>query len=117
MYNTAAYTGTRKVNHYIFNELINAKPEQLILKVYDFAITKCMKHDLVKTNDALQVLINALNFEDENAKEISTGLMRLYLYCQAQMRKRQYDNVYRILTELRATWIDALKNKDIKNGV
>lgn len=81
------------------------------MKVYDFAIYSCQKNDMFKTNDALQVLINALNFEDEKAKEISVGLLRLYQFCQDQMRKQQYQTVYKILTELRDTWQSALKNR------
>lgn len=111
MYNAAGYSTSRRVNQYLVNEIRDAKPEQLIMKVYDFAILNCQKKNMVKTNEALQVLIGALNFQDEAAKEISVGLLKLYQYCQDQMRKNNSDVVYKILSELRDTWNEALKNR------
>ncbi len=100
-----------KNNPYIINQINNATPQELILKVYDFAILNCQKNDLIKTNDAIQVLINSLNFDDLAAKEISIGLLRLYQFCQEQMRKKNNQIVLKILTELRDTWINAIKKK------
>ena len=71
------------------------------MRIYDFAIVNCQKHNMIKTNDALQVLINALNFDNPAAKEISIGLFRLYQFCQDQMRKRKYEIVQKVLTELK----------------
>ncbi|MDH7603913.1 MAG: flagellar protein FliS [Melioribacter sp.] len=105
-----AQTLRNKSNPYIFNQINNATPQELILKVYDFAILNCQKNDMLKTNDAIQVLINSLNFDDPAAKEISIGLLRLYQYCQEQMRKHNNQIVLKILTELRDTWVNALKN-------
>lgn len=99
-----------KTNPYIVNQLSIASPEQLIMKVYDFAILHCQKNDMVKTNEALQVLINALNFNDPAANEISNGLLKLYQYCQDQMRKNHNQMVLKILTELRDTWQESLNN-------
>ena len=73
--NTYAKKG---VNQYLTNEILNASPEQLIMKVYDFAILNCQRQNLVKTNDALQVLITALNFDDPRAKEVAVGLFKIY---------------------------------------
>ena len=111
MYAANSYSHARKINPYLINDLTNASPAQLIMKVYDFAILNCQKHNMLKTNEALQVLIDNLNFTDEPAKEISLGLMRLYLYCQEQMRKENYDAVYKTLTELRDTWRLALQTR------
>lgn len=99
-----------KTNPYIVNQISIASPQQLIMKVYDFAILHCQKNDMPKTNEALQVLINALNFDDDSAKEISYGLLRLYQYCQEQMRKDNTKVVLKILTELRDTWHESMKN-------
>lgn len=105
-----AQTTRHKNNSYIFNQIKSATPQELILKVYDYAIVNCQKNDMLKTNDAIQVLINSLNFNDAAAKEISVGLLRLYQFCQEQMRKNNNQIVLKILTELRDTWINALKN-------
>jgi flagellar secretion chaperone FliS len=96
---------------YLMKEVLEATPQMLILKLYDFAITNCQKRDTIKTNNALQELINALRFDDEKAKEISIGLLRLYQFCQDQMRKGNIEIVKRILTELRDTWKDAFSRK------
>jgi len=101
----------QRINQYLNNEILSATPEQLIMRIYDFAIVNCQKHNMIKTNDALQVLINALNFDNPAAKEVSMGLMRLYQFCQDQMRKRKYDVVQRVLTELKESWEQALKNR------
>ena len=93
-----------RLNPYLVKEIMEATPQQLLIKIYDFAIMNCQKRDLIKTNKALQELINSLRFDDEEAKEISIGLYKLYQFCQDQMRKQNYDIVYKILTELRGTW-------------
>ncbi len=92
---------------YLMKEILEATPQMLILKIYDFAILNCQKRDTVKTNNAIQELINSLRFDDEKAKEISIGLLRLYQFCQDQMRKGNTEIVKRILTELRDTWREA----------
>jgi len=107
---TTSYNN-RKINQYLTNEINNVGPAQLIIKVYDFAILNCQRHNMIKTNEAIQVLINALNFENEAAREISIGLIKLYQFCQEQMRKKNYDEVYKILSELKETWQTALTNR------
>ncbi|MGE5810929.1 MAG: flagellar protein FliS [Ignavibacteria bacterium] len=98
-------------NSYLVKEILEADPKQIILKIYDYAILNCQKQDLAKTTQALQELINALKFDDENVSTISIGLLRLYQYCQDQMRKRNYHIVYKILSDLRSTWISIFNQK------
>ncbi len=109
MYGTAAFTkrNPTRTNNYLVKEIMEATPQQLLIKIYDFAILQCQKRNLIKTNEAIQRLIDSLNFKDENAREISNGLFRLYIFCQDQMRKKNYEAVYKILTELRQTWLAA----------
>jgi len=98
-----------RMNQYLIKEIMEATPQQLLIKVYDFAILNCNKHNMVKTNNALQELINSLNYDTEPVRQISHGLLKLYLFCQDQMRKQKYDVVNKILVELRATWLEAFK--------
>jgi flagellar protein FliS len=105
MQNTATYR-TNKLNTYLANEILNSSPEKLLIKVFDFAIVNCQKKDVIKTNEAIQQLINALRFDNDEMKAISSGLLRLYQFCQDQMRKHNYDLVKEILTQLRETWIN-----------
>jgi flagellar protein FliS len=112
MFNTRTSPGyNKRANQYVTNEIMNASPEELIMKVYDFAIVNSKKNNMLKTNEALQVLINALNFEHPAAREISAGLLKIYLYCQEQMRKQKNEEVTRILSELKETWRTALQKR------
>jgi flagellar protein FliS len=94
-----------QVNPYLMKEILEASPQKLLIKIYDFAIMNCQKGDMVKTNKALSELINSLNFQDESCREISLGLLKLYKFCQEEMRKKNYEIVHKILSELRETWL------------
>lgn len=112
MYQTSTYfKSSNRANTYLAKEILEATPQKLLLKVYDFAIANCKRGNTIKTNRALSELINALNFENEQAKEISTGLIRLYKFCQEEMRKENTDIVYKILTDLRETWVTIFNRK------
>ena len=107
---TALTKNQNKAAKYLLKEILEANPQQIILKIYDIAIVNSKKKDLAKTNNAIQELINSLKFDDEQVKEISMGLLRLYRFCQEEMRKQNYDIVYKILTDLRETWTKAFNN-------
>ena len=96
-----------RTNQYMVNEILEATPQQLLIKLYDIAIVNCQQQNMIKTNKAIQELSNALNFDDEGAKEIAIGLLRLYQCCQDQMRKNNFEIVNKILVELRDSWINA----------
>lgn len=102
-----AYRNQNRTNQYLVNEVMEATPQQLLIKLYDIAIVNCQKQDMIRTNNAIQELSNALNFNDESAREVAIGLLRLYQFCQEQMRKNNFDIVKKILTELRDSWINA----------
>ncbi len=102
------------VNQYLIKEIIDASPEKLLIKVYDFAIVQVQRHNLEKTNRAIQELINALDFSREDTREIAMGLLRLYKFCQDKMREKEYDIVHRILSELRDTWNEAINKYKLK---
>jgi flagellar protein FliS len=95
------------INAYLVKEIAEATPDKLVLKVYDAAIRFCGQKNLEKTNLALGVLIDGLNFQDEQAREISVGLLKLYQFAQEQMRKKNYDLTLTILKDLRSSWVDA----------
>ena len=96
-----------RANAYLANEILDASPQKLLIKVYDFAIAQCRNKNLEKTNKALSTLIGALRFDAKESVEISNGLKRLYEFCQDQMRHKNYDIVEQILSELRETWLDS----------
>ena len=97
-----------RVSAYLVNDILDASPQKLLIKIYDFAIAQSKNKNLEKTNKALTELISALRFDNEEVSEISIGLRKLYEFCQDQMRKQNYDIVVEILTDLRQTWVKAL---------
>lgn len=99
------YNKTNRANAYLAKEILESSPQKLLLKVYDFAIVNCKAGNMEKTNKALNELINALRFDDEKAKNVSIGLLKLYQFCQEQMRQGDTDIVYKILTELKEAWL------------
>ena len=107
----AAVLNRSKINPYLTNQILNSSPEQLLIKVYDFAIVNSEKKDMIKTNTAIQELIGFLRFDDETYKDLAVSLLRLYQFCQDQARKNNYDVVTKILTELRESWLQAIQNK------
>lgn len=111
MYAMNSNMHNQRANQYVINEILSASPEQLIMKVFSFAIVNCQKKNMIKTNEALQVLIDALDFDNPAAKEICIGFYRIYRYCQEQMRKKNYDIVLKTLTDLKETWETALQNR------
>lgn len=113
MYNaTMQHARAKRVNVYLSKDILDASPQKLLIKVYDYAITNCRKNDMLKTNKALSELINSLNFENNETKEFSLGLMSLYQFCQDQMRKGKNEIVENILTELRASWLDIFSKEN-----
>jgi flagellin-specific chaperone FliS len=100
-----------KINPYLVNEILTASPERLLIKAFDFAIVHSEKKEMLKTNNAIQELIGMLRFDDENFKELSINLLRLYHFCQDQTRKNNFSIVTKILTELRESWLSIIENK------
>lgn len=96
----------KNIHFYLENQILNAKPEELILKVYDFILVNMKAKNYSKANAGLVELIAALNFDYQ---EISLGFFRLYVYCQELIRKEKWDEAYSIIKELRDTWAKAFK--------
>lgn len=105
LYATAFNKKNNRANAYLAKEILEASPQKLLIKVYDFAIVHCKKGNMDKTNRALQELINALRFDDEKSKDIAIGFLKLYQFCQEEMRKGETEIVYKILTDLREAWL------------
>ena len=99
----------KMVNTYVHNKLMGLSPGQLLLTVYDIAITSCQQKDNSKATRAISELISSLNFEH---KEIALGLFRLYQYTLELIRKQNYSEAVDILNELRDTWATAIKNNN-----
>ena len=86
-------------------QVSGARPEQLMLELYDYGVAGCLKEDSRLVSAVLVELIAALNFDHE---EIATGFFRLYDYCLRQVKRGQFEMPLKILRELRETWAVAL---------
>ncbi|HRP92183.1 MAG TPA: flagellar protein FliS [Ignavibacteriaceae bacterium] len=107
----AAVLNKSKINPYLSNQILNASPEQLFIKVFDFAVVHSEKKDMIKTNNAIQELIGFLRFDDESYKDLAINLIKLYQFCQDQARKGNFEIVTTILTELRNSWLKAIEKR------
>ncbi len=105
-----------RANAYLVKEVLEATPQKLLLKVFDFAILHCKKGDVHRTNNALNELINSLNFEDEKARDLSIQLLKLYQFSQEEMRKQNIDVVLKILNGLRDTWLNIFSEEYLQNA-
>lgn len=108
---TVIKSKNNRANAYLAKEILEATPKKLLLKIYDFALVHCKKGNMEKTNKAIQELINALRFDEPKSKDFSIGLLKLYQFCQEQMRKGESDIVYKILSDLREAWV-TIFNRD-----
>lgn len=111
MYSSVAAKTSNRKNPYLRNDIIESSQEKLLLKVYDYALSNCKQKNIEKTNKAINELIFGLRFDEEKLENISAGLFRLYNFCKDQMRKRNYDLTYKILSELRESWVEAFKQQ------
>lgn len=93
---------------YKAQEIAAARPEKLILYLYDYAIKACHLRNQEQTSRALAQLIDSLDFE---VQEVATGLFKLYVYLMETVKREQFEVALRILKELRETWNNAVQKR------
>ncbi|MBO8151915.1 MAG: flagellar protein FliS [Candidatus Neomarinimicrobiota bacterium] len=98
----------KNTNPYLVQKIMTASPEELVDYVYDFAIRACKTKNRVKACEAIQTLINSLNFDE---KETATTFYRVYRYILKQIHEGNFTEAEQFLTELRKTWAKAMKIK------
>lgn len=96
---------TQKQNPYLVQKVLSASPEQLILYIYDAAIVACARKDRVKAAQAMQELINALNFEE---RKVATTFYNMYQYILKLIHQQDYDDAKSMIKEIRDTWAKAM---------
>ena len=62
MYNTSATAISNDINSranaYLANEILDASPQRLLLRIYDFAIAQCKNKNLEKILQKYQLVLN-----------------------------------------------------------
>ncbi len=92
-------------NPYLVQKIMTASPEELISYIYEAAIKGCALKDQRRALEAVQQLINALNFD---AGEVSTTFYKVYSSIMDQIHNQEYDAAREVLVDLRKTWSQAM---------
>ena len=92
-------------NPYLVQKIMTASPEELISYIYEAAIRACVQQDHSRALEAVQQLINALNFE---AGTVSSNFYQVYSGIQNHIYQRDFDAAREILMDLRKTWSQAM---------
>ena len=92
-------------------QVMTATPDQLILILYDLALTASNQKDGSKLNRVLAELIDSLDFTYEDT---ATGFFRIYEYSMILSRKQKFETVSGIIKELRDTWAMAMQSQPRK---
>jgi flagellin-specific chaperone FliS len=87
---------------------------QLILIVYDVALTACGRRDGERARRAIIELIAALNFDYE---EIAVPLFRLYEYCLNAIGSGSFHEASKILRQLKEAWEAALRQAPVEQNL
>lgn len=92
-------------NPYLNQKILTASPEQLIVYIYDAAITACRRSDVVKATKAIQLLIDSLNFEN---RELATQFFRTYSNILDIVGRKKFGVAENMIVELRQAWMKAM---------
>lgn len=95
-----------RLNPYLVQKILSASPEQLILYIYEAAITACARKNQPKAAEAIQQLINALNFKE---RTVANTFYQMYQNILELIHNKKFDAAKRLLTEIRNTWAKAMK--------
>lgn len=85
----------------------SSSPQQLVVKLYDMAISACHTGDRSRLRAVLVELIGGLNFEEGG--EIANRLHALYEYCLGESGSGDLTVVCDLLVSLRDVWKQVAK--------
>ncbi len=102
---TTKKTDQKKLNPYLVQKILSASPEELVLYIYDAAITACARENQRKAAEALQQLINALNFKE---RTIANTFYQMYQHILNLIHNKKYEDARGLIKEIRETWAKAM---------
>lgn len=91
---------------YKAQQIMSARPEELVLILFDCVIQGCKQGEAKRASAALAGLIDSLDF---GAGEIAAGLFRLYEYALREVKQSRFDAVLSVIEPLRETWATAIR--------
>lgn len=92
---------------YLRQKILSASPQQLVAYIYDAISAACVQRNKEKALRAIQELIDSLDFE--KGKSVARTFYQTYRYLQEQIRKNNFDEVKAVISEIRQTWVQAMK--------
>ena len=93
------------IDAYRTNQVMGASPGQLVLLLYDHVIRCLAKEDMRGASKGLVELMGSL---DLDYQEVSGRLFSLYEYCLDLVKKSEFEQAEKILTEMRQMWVTAM---------
>lgn len=100
------YRGQSPHKAYRTQQVLSAKPEDLVIMVYDRVIASCRAKDKKKASAGIAALVDALDFDQG---EIAFGLFRLYRYAMDKVWESDFDNAVSVMRPLREAWAAAIR--------
>ena len=88
-------------NPYLVQKVNTASPEELISYLYDIAITACMRKEKARALEAIQALINALDF---NQRPTAMTFYRVYRHLSDLIAKEEFSAAQNDLREIKQAW-------------
>jgi len=86
---------------YTTQKIFSASPEQLIAYIYDVAVKACLQEDQSLALQAVQELINALDYK---YTDLANNFYDTYGFIQSEIRKHHFTSATSHLKDLRTTW-------------
>lgn len=106
---TQTTTGPAAVSDpYREQKIMTASPEELIKYLYDAGVVACKRQQKDKALQVVQELINSLRYDH---KEVAMNFYRTYRAIMELISHDKYDRAATLLSEIRDTWVTAMKLK------
>lgn len=96
----------KSLNPYQRIRVMSASPEQLILYVYDAAVSALQRQDRIRSLEAVNLLVSSLRYEH---RDLAMSFYRIYDSIQRQIMRGNYGLAQTILRELREIWREAME--------
>lgn len=94
------------IDAYRKNQVMGASPGQLVLLLYDHVIKSLKDSDMRGASKGIVELMSSL---DLDYQEVSGKLFSLYEYCLDLVKRQEYEQALKIMTEMRQMWAAAIK--------
>ena len=96
----------KKIDPYLQQKVLSASPAQLVLYIYDIAMSACINKDKIKLNKVLSHLKETLDYSP-NTKDISLTFASVYDHISFLVRNNRFDEAKNTFQQIKTTWKEA----------